>query len=83
MAANLRTLIIACGGTGTKIARRCVQTWQASPTGMPRTVSIAVIDAHSLAPEGGPILDFPFTATKRIDYRAEHGRLMEDAEVLH
>ena len=63
------TLIIGLGGTGTKVIRKIRERWNRFNT-TPRDVALAVIDARSRTPEGGPIDDVFFTRNDTINYGA-------------
>lgn len=60
------TLIIGLGGTGTKVVRKIRKRWDT--VGAPRNTALAVIDARSRDPEGGPIDGAFFNSVRPIQY---------------
>jgi len=77
MAANTRILFVGVGGTGTKIVRSILDKWEQQLGRPPRHVTVASIDAHSGSPEGGRLRHVAFSGSEKIDYPAEHARLLE------
>jgi hypothetical protein len=74
MPSNLKTLVIAIGGTGTKIAKLLTDRWENRP---PTDVSIVVVDAHTGGPEAR-VPTMAYSSSEQIDYPAEWSRLNSD-----
>jgi len=76
MSANLKTLVIAIGGTGTKMVKLLTDRWGGN---IPRDVSIAVIDARKAGPEVEvPLRSGGYSGTEQIDYPSEFARIKAD-----
>lgn len=74
MPSNLKTLVVAIGGTGTKIAKLLTDRWGHRP---PSNVSIVVIDAHTGRPEAN-VPSMSWSGSEQIDYQAEFSKLSQD-----
>jgi len=73
---DLRNLIVAAGGTGTRIAQQFVDQWQ-QVGGVPNNVEIVVVDAHR-EPEVDIATDYEMvTIDSPVFYSKAHERMLE------
>jgi hypothetical protein len=68
MGSAANVLLVGVGGTGTKIVRNMLESWDRDG-GHPRHIAVAIIDAHDGPPEGGTRPDWVYSGSSRIDFQ--------------